>query len=52
MALKRTVSWLLIAFVIFYVVKYPEQAADSVHSIGENIGEGFDKIAQFVRELG
>ena len=52
MTLKRTAWWLLIAFVVFYIVKYPDEAADTVRSIGENIGEGFDKIAEFVRELG
>lgn len=51
MTLKRTLGWLLIAFVIFYVIKYPDQAADTVHSIGTGIGDGFDKVAQFVREL-
>jgi hypothetical protein len=51
MTLKRTLGWLLIAFLVFYVIKYPEQAANTVHNIGAGIGDGFDKIAEFVRQL-
>lgn len=51
MTLKRTLWWLVIAFVVFYVLKYPDQAADTVHGIGTGIGDGFDKIAEFVRNL-
>lgn len=51
MTLKRVWWGLAIAFVVFYVVKYPDQAANTVHSIGSGIGDGFDKIAEFVRNL-
>lgn len=51
MSWKRLWWGLVIAFVVFYIVKYPDQAADTVHSIGATIGEGFDKIAEFVRNL-
>jgi hypothetical protein len=52
MSLKRTFWWALIAFVIFYVVKYPDDAADTVRSAGEGIGHGFDKFAEFLKQLG
>lgn len=51
MTLKRVWWGLALAFVVFYVVKYPDQAADTVHSLGSGIGDGFDKIAEFVRNL-
>ena len=51
MTLKRLFWGLLIAFVVFYVVKYPDQAANTTKSIGQGIGDGFDKIAEFIRSL-
>jgi hypothetical protein len=51
MSWKRLWWGLLIAFVIFYVVKYPDEAASTVKSVGTGIGDGFDKIVEFIQGL-
>jgi hypothetical protein len=51
MTLKRLFWGLAIAFLIFYVVKYPDQAAQTTKSIGTGLGQGFDKIAEFIKSL-
>ncbi|MDR1998571.1 MAG: hypothetical protein LBQ06_01320 [Frankiaceae bacterium] len=51
MDLKRVWQGLSIAFLVFFVVKYPDQAASTVRSIGVGIGNGFDKIVQFFQSL-
>jgi hypothetical protein len=44
---KKVVSWLIIAFVAFYLIKQPQDAAGAVRGIGNFIGDGFQSLIQF-----
>ncbi|HEY2174189.1 MAG TPA: hypothetical protein VGH85_10310 [Mycobacteriales bacterium] len=48
---KKLVSWLAIAFVIFYVIQSPHQSADIIRSIGSGLSSAANQIAEFVRSL-
>ena len=37
--LKKVLTWLAIAFVVFYVIKAPESSADIVRSAGQALGD-------------
>ena len=44
---KKVVSWLAIAFVAFYLITNPDDAAGAVRGAGEIIGDGFESLIQF-----
>jgi hypothetical protein len=48
---KKIGMLLLIAFLIFYVVNSPTDAAAAVKSIQHVLGRGFTSISEFVRSL-
>ena len=51
MNLKKVVTWLVVAFVIFYVIQAPEQSAAMVRNAGQAIGDAASSLAQFVGSL-
>ncbi|GAB3363739.1 hypothetical protein GCM10027300_38260 [Modestobacter lapidis] len=49
--LKKVLTWLVIAFVVFYVIKAPESSAEIVRSAGEALGDAASSLAAFVGSL-
>jgi large-conductance mechanosensitive channel len=50
-SLKKVISWLVVAFVVFYVIKYPQNSADFVKSTGQALGSAASSLASFVGSL-
>jgi hypothetical protein len=48
---KKLLTWLAIAFVIFYIMKSPESSADIVRSAGQALGNAASSLATFVGSL-
>jgi hypothetical protein len=48
---KKIGTLLLIAFLIFFVINSPTDAAAAVKSIQHLLGHGFTSISEFVRSL-
>jgi large-conductance mechanosensitive channel len=51
MTLKKVLTWLVVAFVIFYVIKAPESSAQLVRSAGQALGDAASSLAAFVGSL-
>ncbi|MGY1719592.1 MULTISPECIES: hypothetical protein [unclassified Blastococcus] len=51
MNLKKVLTWVVVAFVLFYVIQAPESSAEIVRSAGEALGEAASSLAQFVGSL-
>ncbi len=51
MNLKKVITWLVVAFVIFYVIQAPEKSAEIVKSAGETLGNAASSLADFVGSL-
>ncbi len=51
MNLKKVVTWLVVAFVVFYVIQAPEHSAALVRNAGQALGEAASSLAQFVGSL-
>ena len=51
MNLKKIVTWLVVAFVVFYVIQAPEQSAELVRNAGQALGDAASSLAQFVGSL-
>jgi len=49
--LKKVVTWLVVAFVVFYIIQAPENSAEIVRSAGEALGDAADSLASFVGSL-
>jgi large-conductance mechanosensitive channel len=49
--LKKIVTWLVVAFIIFYVIQAPEQSAQVVRNAGQALGDAASSLANFVRSL-
>jgi large-conductance mechanosensitive channel len=49
--LKKLVTWLVVAFVIFYVIRAPEESAELVRSAGVALGNAASSLASFVGSL-
>ena len=50
-SLKKVLTWLAIAFVIFYLIKQPESSANIVRNAGEALGNAASSLADFVGSL-
>jgi hypothetical protein len=48
---KKVLTWLALAFVIFYVIKAPETSAGFVRSAGHALGDAASSLAAFVGSL-
>ncbi len=51
MNLKKVITWLVVAFVVFYVIQAPEKSAEIVKSAGETLGDAASSLADFVGSL-
>ena len=51
MSLKKVVTWLVVAFVVWFVIQAPEQSAQMVKNAGEALGNAATSLAQFVGSL-
>ena len=51
MSLKKVISWLVVAFVVFFVIKNPDDSADLVRSAGHALGNAASQLAAFVGSL-
>ena len=51
MNLKKVVTWLVVAFVVFYVIQAPEASAQIVRNAGHALGEAASSLAAFVGSL-
>jgi len=49
--LKKVVTWLVVAFIIFYVIQAPEQSAQMVKNAGQALGDAAHSLANFVGSL-
>jgi hypothetical protein len=49
--LKKVVTWLVVAFVVFYVIQAPEQSALIVRNTGQALGDAASSLANFVGSL-
>jgi hypothetical protein len=48
---KKVVTWLVVAFVVFYVIQAPEQSAQLVRHAGNALGDAASSLANFVKSL-
>lgn len=51
MNLKKVVTWMVVAFVVWYVIQAPEQSAQIVRNAGEALGNAATSFADFVGSL-
>ncbi|WP_346619949.1 hypothetical protein [Blastococcus montanus] len=51
MNLKKVLTWVVVAFVVFYVIQEPNASADIVRGAGEALGEAASSLAEFVGSL-
>ena len=49
--LKKVITWLIVAFVVFYVIREPERSAEVVKSAGQALGNAASSLAAFVGSL-
>ena len=49
--LKKVVTWLVVAFVVFYVIQAPEASAQIVRNAGNALGDAASSLAAFVGSL-
>jgi len=49
--LKKVLTWLAVAFVVFYVIQRPEDAAGIVRSAGSALGDAAASLSSFVGSL-
>ena len=51
MSVKKILTWLVIAFALFYVIQAPEASAELVKSAGNALGDAAHSLAEFVGSL-
>lgn len=49
---KKAVTWLAIAFVVFFVLSQPGQAGNTVDSIFNGLEDAGNSLATFVTSIG
>ena len=49
--MKKVLTWLALAFVIFYIISAPESSASFVRSAGQAIGDAATSLAAFFESL-
>ena len=48
---KKVLTWLALAFVVFYVISAPEDSADFVRTAGQALGDAASSLAEFFESL-
>jgi hypothetical protein len=51
LSVKKVIAWLVIAFVVFYVIKEPDASAQLVRNAGRALGDAASSLATFVSSL-
>jgi large-conductance mechanosensitive channel len=51
LGVKKVVAWLVIAFVVFYVIKQPDNSARLVRDAGHALGDAASSLATFVGSI-
>jgi large-conductance mechanosensitive channel len=51
MNLKKVLTWLIVAFVVFYVIRSPDDSARIVRNAGHALGDAASSFAAFVGGL-
>ena len=51
MNLKKIVTWLVVAFVVFYIIQAPEASAELVKSAGNALGDAAQSLSAFIGSL-
>ena len=51
MNLKKIVTWLVVAFVVFYIIQAPEASAELVKSAGTALGDAAQSLSAFIGNL-
>jgi large-conductance mechanosensitive channel len=49
--LKKVVTWLIVAFIVFYVIQAPDASAQIVRNAGHALGDAASSLASFVKSL-
>jgi hypothetical protein len=49
--MKKILPWVILAFVLFFIVRNPHTAAVTTHRIGAGIASAADAIATFFTSL-
>jgi len=50
-SVKKVLTWLIVAFVVFYVIKSPDHSAQLVRNAGHALGAAASSLAAFVGSL-
>ncbi len=50
-SLKKVLTWLVVAFALFYVIQAPEASAQLVRTAGQALGDAASSLAAFVSSL-
>jgi hypothetical protein len=50
-SLKKVLTWVVVAFVLFYVIQQPEASAALVRDAGEALGSAASSLSEFVGNL-
>ena len=48
---KKLLTWLIVAFVLFYLIQNPERSAQVVRNAGHALGDAASSLATFVGSL-
>ena len=51
MNLKKVITWLVIAFAVWYVIQDPQGSADIVRNAGTALGDAATSLSEFVGSL-
>ena len=51
MTLKKVLTWLVVAFVIFYIIQAPEASAALVQRAGTALGDAAQSLSTFIGNL-
>ena len=51
MNLKKVLTWVVVAFALFYVIQEPEASAALVRDAGEALGSAASSLSEFVGNL-
>jgi len=49
--LKKVLTWVVVAFVVFYVIQAPESSAQVVKNAGQALGDAASSLADFVKSF-
>ena len=51
MSWRKVITWLLVAFLLFFLIQAPERSAALVRNVGDMLGSAASSLAAFVGGL-